>query len=58
METTVTLNFKATALNREKQKNLEAVKTKNSSTFEICDTNALRDKVKDHILCKHLRFHN
>lgn len=52
------MNFKATALNREKQTHLQAAKAEKSSTFEICDTNPFGDKVKDNILAKHLQFHS
>lgn len=43
------LKFNITALNREKQTHLEAVKTKKNLIYS-----ALRDKVKDHLLSKRL----
>lgn len=48
MMSAMTLEFKATALNRERQKHLEAVWAQKSSTFEI----------GDHVLAKRLRFHS
>lgn len=48
MKAAVTLEFKAAALNRERQISLEAVRAQKSSTFEI----------GDHILAKRPRFHS